>query len=71
MNTTDAVVARAMTTTHFTTPPRSRRVIRASFADVKPSENSEGAGNAGRSMRPQPHVQNRKAHEIVTTVTPG
>jgi hypothetical protein len=23
----------------------------------------EGAGNAGRSMRPQPRVQNKKAHE--------
>src|SRR5258707_11944619 len=23
----------------------------------------EGAGNAGRSMRPEPHVRNKKAHE--------
>jgi hypothetical protein len=26
-------------------------------------EKSEGAGNAGRSMRPQPRVQMKKAHE--------
>jgi hypothetical protein len=26
-------------------------------------EKSEGAGNAGRSMHPQPRVQNEKAHE--------
>jgi hypothetical protein len=32
--------------------------------------NSEGAGNAGRTMRPQPRVQMKKAHEQVTTVTP-
>jgi hypothetical protein len=25
--------------------------------------NSEGAGNAGRAMHPQPRVQNKKAHE--------
>ena len=31
---------------------------------------SEGAGNAGRSMRPQPRVQNKKHTSIVTTVTP-
>jgi hypothetical protein len=31
---------------------------------------SEGAGNAGRSMRPQPRVRDKKAHEQVTTVTP-
>jgi hypothetical protein len=30
----------------------------------------EGAGNAGRPLRPQPRVQNKKAHEQVTTVTP-
>src|SRR3954465_10165376 len=30
----------------------------------------EGAGNAGRPLRPQPRVQNNKAHEQVTTVTP-
>src|SRR5215212_4289472 len=31
--------------------------------DVLPSETSEGAGNAGRSMRPQPRMQNKKAYE--------
>jgi hypothetical protein len=31
---------------------------------------SEGAGNAGRSMRPQPRVQMKKHTSIVTTVTP-
>src|SRR5205814_4494301 len=30
---------------------------------VVPSETSEGAGNAGRSMRPQPRMQNKKAYE--------
>jgi hypothetical protein len=30
----------------------------------------KGAGNAGRSMRPQPRMQNKKAYELVTTVTP-
>ena len=28
-----------------------------------PLSESEGAGNAGRPMRPQPRVQNEKAHE--------
>jgi hypothetical protein len=35
-------------------------VIRASFADVKPSENSEGAGNAGRSTRRSLACKNKK-----------
>jgi hypothetical protein len=40
-------------------------------ACMKPSPlKSEGAGNAGRWMRPQPRVQMKKAHEQVTTVTP-
>jgi hypothetical protein len=30
---------------------------------------TEGAGNAGRSLRPQPRMQNKKAYELVTTVT--
>jgi hypothetical protein len=30
---------------------------------VLPSETSEGAGNAGRAMRPQPRMQNKKAYE--------
>jgi hypothetical protein len=32
--------------------------------------NEEGAGNAGRSTHPQPRVQNKKAHELVTTGSP-
>jgi hypothetical protein len=28
-----------------------------------PRLNAEGAGNAGRTMHPQPRVQNKKAHE--------
>ena len=31
---------------------------------------SEGAGNAGRSMHPQPRTQNKKRTSVVTTVTP-
>jgi len=32
---------------------------------------TEGAGNAGRWMRPQPRVQNKTKHtSIITTVTP-
>jgi hypothetical protein len=30
----------------------------------------EGAGNAGRPMRPQPRVRNKKHTSVVTTVTP-
>jgi len=52
------------------TASRSRRRFRASFALTSCPWNSEGAGNAGRLMRPQPRVQCRKAHELVTTVTP-
>jgi hypothetical protein len=34
--------------------------IHASFAEnVLPSKESEGAGNAGRLMRPQPRMQNK------------
>jgi hypothetical protein len=31
---------------------------------------SEGAGNAGRTMRPQPRAQQKKRTSVVTTVTP-
>jgi hypothetical protein len=41
-------------------------VMQESF---RPKEN-EGAGNAGRSTRPQPRMQNKKHTSIVTTVTP-
>jgi hypothetical protein len=30
----------------------------------------EGAGNAGCAMHPQSRVQNKKAHEVVTTGSP-
>jgi hypothetical protein len=33
-------------------------------------EKTEGAGNAGRPMRPQPRVQSKKHTSVVTTVTP-
>src|SRR5258707_561661 len=45
-------------------PPRSRGAIGPSFAKTgSPLLTIEGAGNAGRSMRPQPRVRNKKAHE--------
>ena len=50
------------------------RDLAACFARVLSSTsrplNSEGAGNAGRSARPQPRVQWSKAHALVTTVAP-
>ena len=39
------------------------------FCQTSP-QNSEGAGNAGRPMHPQPRVRVKKARELVTTVTP-
>src|ERR1700722_15868498 len=48
---------------------RSRGADRPSFQGVLPSS-VEGAGNAGRSARPQPCVQNKKHTSVVTTVTP-
>ena len=44
---------------------RCVRVMLVTFASK-----SEGAGNAGRPTRPQPRMQNKKAYELVTTVTP-
>jgi hypothetical protein len=42
-------------------------VCKSCFASLR----IEGAGNAGRSMRPQPRMQNKTKHtSIVTTVTP-
>jgi hypothetical protein len=32
-----------------------------------PLSKTEGAGKTGRPMRPQPRVQSKKAHELVTT----
>jgi hypothetical protein len=49
----------------------SPRVFRARFA-LYVLKKTEGAGNAGRSMRPQPRVQKRveSTRAVVTTVTP-
>jgi hypothetical protein len=51
------------------------RVLAAPCVRVLPvvcaSERSEGAGNAGRAMRPQPRMQNKKAYEHSPTVTPA
>src|SRR5258705_2704907 len=61
----DCFASLAMTALQIqNTPPRSRGAIRPSFAKtVSPLLTIEGAGNAGRSMRPQPRVRNKKAHE--------
>src|SRR5882724_12014861 len=46
---------------------RCARVVDESFGPKK----TEGAGNAGRSMHPQPRVRNKTKHtSVVTTVTP-
>src|SRR6266436_1457909 len=45
-------------------PPHSRGAMRPRFAKtVSPLLTIEGAGNAGRSMHPQPRMQMKKAHE--------
>jgi hypothetical protein len=36
----------------------------------RPPNKKEGAGNAGRTMHPQPRVRIGKAHELVTTGSP-
>ena len=36
---------------------------------IRPKEN-EGVGNAGCTLHPQSHVQNKKAHEVVTVGSP-
>jgi hypothetical protein len=61
-----ASLALAMTALHTSAFSRRlcARVVRQSFA-LK-----EGAGNAGRPMRPQPRVQSKKHTSVVTTVTP-
>src|SRR5260370_39989440 len=61
----DCFASLAMTALQIqNTPPRSRGAIRPSFAKtVSPPLTIEGAGNAGRPMRPQPRVRNKKAHE--------
>jgi hypothetical protein len=47
--------------------PHPRGAIRPSFANNLPPSSSEGAGNAGRPMRPQPRVRtgSKKAHALV------
>src|SRR5258708_39745407 len=45
------------------TVSRSRRAFPREFYRKRPALNSEGAGNAGLTMRPQPRVQNKTAHE--------
>jgi hypothetical protein len=52
------------------TPPRSRRAMRPSGARIVRPKQTEGAGNAGCALHPQSHVQNKKAHEVVTTGSP-
>jgi hypothetical protein len=44
---------------NFAISPHVRASFALSFCPMK----SEGAGNAGRAMRPQPCVQNKKAHK--------
>jgi len=46
-----------------------RRGVRPSFKNNVPRI-FEGAGNAGRTMRPQPRTQRKKRTSVVTTVTP-
>jgi hypothetical protein len=60
----------AMTLKIQTRPRDLAAPFRASFARKHRVLITEGAGNAGRTMRPQPRVQMKKAHEQVTTVTP-
>jgi hypothetical protein len=52
------------------TPPRSRRTIRASFADVKPSEIQRAQGMPGARRTAASRAKNKKHTSVVTTVTP-
>src|SRR5205814_7832640 len=45
------------------TPPRSRGADNARVMHESSAPKQEGAGNAGRAMRPQPRMQNKKAYE--------
>jgi hypothetical protein len=57
----------AMYSRSYAISPRNPR----EFCSNLPPSSSEGAGNAGRSMHPQPRVRNEKKHtSVVTTVTP-
>ena len=52
-------------------PSRSRGAMRPSFCKNCSPSKIEGAGNAGRLMRPRPRVRNKIKHtSVVTTVTP-
>src|SRR5437763_10627295 len=52
-------------------PPRPRGAMRPSFCKNCSPSKIEGAGNAGRLMRPRPRVRNKIKHtSVVTTVTP-
>jgi hypothetical protein len=59
-----------MTTSFADTAPRYRGLIRPRFARNFLTLQSEGAGNAGRSMRPQPRREIKNTTSVVTTVTP-
>ena len=54
---------------HDKFPPAARFASGLLQNSVPPSK--EGAGNAGRRLRPQPCVQNKKHTSVVTTVTPA
>jgi hypothetical protein len=62
--------ATGRTASHFKQPAVYRhgfaispRVCARGLPEVLAPENSEGAGNAGRAMRPQPRMQLKKAYE--------
>jgi hypothetical protein len=52
-------------------PPHSRDAFTPEWCidKFRPGE-EEGVGNAGCTLHPQSHVQNKKAHEVVTTGSP-
>jgi hypothetical protein len=50
--------------------PLSRSTFARAFAINFPPSEDQGAGNAGRPMRPQPCVQSEIGRKRVTTVTP-
>src|SRR5437868_9787268 len=63
----------AMTTLMPCVLPHTSAFSRRENARALPTvtlEKIKGAGNAGRAMRPQPRMQNKKHTSIVTTVTP-
>src|SRR5258706_6426330 len=43
--------------------PHSRGAMRPRFCKNRSPRKTEGAGNAGRAMHPQPRVQMKKVHE--------